>query len=144
MPPSSPTILERLAESEISASIDVLAPAGWRARLGDDLNGWDAEELCNSYAEAAAWLDRKARELHPQSDYAGPADVRAFVQLLGGLTPRERDVFNAMVRGQTNNEIGAALGVSPRTIEVHRARVMLKLRADNFAQLVRLAVKAGL
>jgi FixJ family two-component response regulator len=53
------------------------------------------------------------------------------------LTPRERDVLHELVRGASNKEAGRSLGISPRTIEVHRARIMEKLGARNAADLVR-------
>lgn len=53
------------------------------------------------------------------------------------LTPRERDVLHELVRGASNKEAGRSLGISPRTIEVHRARIMEKLGAKNAADLVR-------
>lgn len=53
------------------------------------------------------------------------------------LTPRERDVLQELVRGASNKEAGRSLGISPRTIEVHRARIMEKLGAKNAADLVR-------
>lgn len=56
------------------------------------------------------------------------------------LTPREREVFEQVARGGHAREIAAALGISPRTVEVHKARVMAKLGVHNIAELVRLAV----
>lgn len=58
------------------------------------------------------------------------------------LTPRERDVLKAITGGASNKEAGRALGISPRTIEVHRARIMEKLGARNAADLVRIVLTA--
>lgn len=60
--------------------------------------------------------------------------------LLGGLTPREREVMQLVVMGQHNREIGPALGISVRTVEVHKARLMGKLGVDNVADLVRISM----
>ncbi len=60
------------------------------------------------------------------------------------LTPRERDVLQQLVAGGSNKEIGLKLGISPRTVEVHRARLMEKMTADNLAQLIRMALDAGI
>lgn len=54
------------------------------------------------------------------------------------LTTREREVFRLVARGMLNKQIGYTLGVSEKTIKVHRARVMEKLGADSVADLVRL------
>lgn len=60
------------------------------------------------------------------------------------LTPREQEVFAAIVSGQINKEIAFTLGISARTVEVHRGRVMQKMKARNSAQLAEMAMSAGL
>jgi two-component system response regulator FixJ len=62
---------------------------------------------------------------------------------LATLTPREREVFDEMVRGKQNKMIAFDLDISPRTVEVHRARVLEKLEARSLSELVRLALAAG-
>jgi FixJ family two-component response regulator len=62
---------------------------------------------------------------------------------LAKLTPREFEVFRLVIAGRLNKEIGAALGVTLRTVKTHRARVMQKIRVVSVAELVRLAQKAG-
>ncbi|NYT37616.1 response regulator transcription factor [Allopusillimonas soli] len=59
------------------------------------------------------------------------------------LTPRERDVMNHIARGELNKTIAAALGVSQRTVEAHRARVFQKLQVRNAVQLVRRILQQG-
>ena len=59
------------------------------------------------------------------------------------LTPREREVLGRVIAGASNKEAGRTLGISPRTIEVHRARIMDKLGAKNTADLVRIVVGQG-
>lgn len=56
------------------------------------------------------------------------------------LTKRERDVLSQVARGASNKEAGRRLGISPRTIEVHRARIMDKLGARNAADLMRIVL----
>jgi FixJ family two-component response regulator len=53
------------------------------------------------------------------------------------LTPRERDVAQSLSRGLQNREIAAELGISPRTVEVYKARMMEKLDCRNLAELLR-------
>ena len=55
---------------------------------------------------------------------------------LDSLTPREREVLDLMTKGKQNKAIAQDLGVSPRTIEIHRARVMEKMGAQSVAELV--------
>jgi two-component system, LuxR family, response regulator FixJ len=59
------------------------------------------------------------------------------------LTPREKDVLEQIAHGASNKEAGRTLGISPRTIEVHRARIMEKLAARNTADLVRIVFTDG-
>jgi two-component system response regulator FixJ len=56
------------------------------------------------------------------------------------LTARERDVLGQIAAGSSNKQAGRELGISPRTIEVHRARIMEKLGAKNAADLVRIVM----
>jgi two-component system response regulator FixJ len=60
------------------------------------------------------------------------------------LTPREYQVLELIANGASNKEAGRRLRISPRTIEVHRARVMEKLGAKNTADLVRIVLAARL
>lgn len=60
------------------------------------------------------------------------------------LAPRERDVLRHLVVGQQNKVIAFELGISPRTVEVYRARLMTKMNADSLAHLVRMSLSIGL
>lgn len=82
--------------------------------------------------------DTLRKDVHLGAMQAGtrPVEVRGFAQ----LTPREREVLQLITNGQSNKEAGRELGISPRTIEVHRARVMEKLGARNTADLMRIVL----
>jgi FixJ family two-component response regulator len=67
-------------------------------------------------------------------------DVRARI---GTLTRREREVMERVVNGDPNKAIAVELSISERTVEVHRAHVMEKMRATSLAHLVRLVLRAG-
>jgi len=56
------------------------------------------------------------------------------------LTPREHQVLNEIIAGNTNKEIARNLDISPRTIEVHRHKIMQKMNAGSFAELIRMVV----
>ena len=70
------------------------------------------------------------------SDVNGQPDITGAEQ----LTPREREVLAQIVSGASNKEAGRTLSISPRTVEVHRARIMDKLGAKNAADLVRIVM----
>jgi two-component system response regulator FixJ len=71
-------------------------------------------------------------------------DAAAAAQRIATLSPREREVLEGLVSGRSNKEIAFDLGISIRTVEVHRSRMMERLDVRQFAEAVRLAVLAGL
>ena len=85
--------------------------------------------------QASIEHDQRTREA--QAERAGVRDSRA------SLTRRETEVMESVIAGSANKEIARALQISPKTVEVHRANVMQKMRADSLADLVRLAERAA-
>jgi RNA polymerase sigma factor (sigma-70 family) len=74
-----------------------------------------------------------------ESERLGGAELRRADQArLARLTPREREVLEHAVSGLHAKEIASVLGISPRTVEVHKMRIMEKLEVRNIAELVRL------
>jgi FixJ family two-component response regulator len=71
------------------------------------------------------------------------AEVTEIQQRLATLTPREREVMEHVISGQLNKQTAADLGTVEKTIKVHRARVMEKMKVQSVAELVRLAERAG-
>jgi RNA polymerase sigma factor (sigma-70 family) len=80
------------------------------------------------------------KDVENRAHEARIAEVRKRVQR---LSPRETEVFALVVTGMLNKQIASALGISEKTIKVHRARVMEKMQAGSVAELVRLADEAG-
>ena len=73
------------------------------------------------------------------------ADQQTVLQAkLARLTPREREVLDLVVHGRHNREIAAELSISPRTVEVYKARVMDKLQVDRLPDLIRIALDLDL
>lgn len=69
---------------------------------------------------------------------------RALGTAFARLTPRESEVMRELVEGHPNKIIARHLGLSPRTVEIHRSRVMEKTGAESLSHLVRMALKAGI
>jgi two-component system response regulator FixJ len=66
---------------------------------------------------------------------------RATLQLrVGLLTPREREIFELVAAGEPNKVIARNLGISFRTVELHRARIIEKLQARSLSDLIRMAI----
>ena len=111
------------------------AREAFKARAIDFLEKpFDEEKLIAAIEEAFSQEKHNRQEL-----------VRrvASQQLLEELTPREKEVMELVVMGRHNREIAPQLGISVRTVEVHKARLMAKLGVDNVADLVRIAMRGG-
>lgn len=91
--------------------------------------------LLSSIAGAMEWLDHADKRL----DEGAEAHVR-----IAALTVRERDVLEGLARGLPNKTIAYDLEISPRTVEVHRANLMIKLGVRSLSEVLRLAFAAGL
>ena len=65
-------------------------------------------------------------------------------RLIATLTPRERQVFERVVRGKMNKQIAGELGTSTRTVKAHRQKVMEKIRVDSLTELVLVAERLGI
>jgi FixJ family two-component response regulator len=95
----------------------------------------DSRELLSAIERAVA------RAISSQRERAGASDVQ---ERLKTLTAREAQVFALVVTGMLNKQVAADLGIVEKTVKVHRARVMEKMRAGSLAELVRLADRAGI
>jgi FixJ family two-component response regulator len=72
------------------------------------------------------------------------AEIEEVRQRIKSLTQRQDQVFRMVISGKLNKQAGHELGISEKTVKVHRARVMKKMKAGSIAALVRLAQKAGI
>ena len=139
-------ILKELNAQHYGAPIFIISGQGDIPMAADSIkNGaldfiekpFDADTVVARVREAAdAWARR-----------AGNGDASDILSLRfrdhQSLTPREREVLAQIAGGASNKEAGRRLGISPRTIEVHRARIMEKLGAKNAADLVRIVLSEG-
>jgi len=94
-----------------------------------------SDQLLLDRVRQALEVDLEAREVRRRRE-----DAR---RRLATLTAREREVLDLVVAGKANKEIASALGVSPKTVEVHRAHVMSKMCVDSLAELIRITLLAG-
>ena len=89
-------------------------------------------------------LDRIQRAIAKDAELRQSLGEHARIRThLESLTPREREVLDLMTQGKQNKSIALDLGVSPRTVEIHRARVMEKMNAHSVAELVRMMLDLG-
>ncbi|HEX4105643.1 MAG TPA: response regulator [Rhizomicrobium sp.] len=94
----------------------------------------DGERILDSVGRALA-EGRKARLFAQEG--------KAAAELIANLTAREREVLDRLVLGMSNKLVARELSISPRTVEVHRARLQTKLKAHDLSYLVRLSIAAG-
>ena len=95
---------------------------------------FDQERMLQSVADALAAGQRA------QSRAAEAQEARDRLSL---LTPREREILDQLVKGHANKVVAHQLGISPRTVEIHRASIMEKLHARNLSNVVRTALAAS-
>jgi two-component system response regulator FixJ len=87
-------------------------------------------------------LDSVRRALAAGRELRKPRVDPAIAELVASLTPREREVLEHLIAGRPNKVIAFELGISPRTVEIHRAHLMEKMRARSLPELVRTALAA--
>lgn len=75
------------------------------------------------------------------SDASRKQEQAEIAARVSQLTGRERDVFDAIVAGDSNKAAALRLGISPRTVEIYRANVMTKMNANSLSELVRMALQ---
>jgi PAS domain S-box-containing protein len=96
---------------------------------------YQPEQVLDALASAQATIRERAEQ-----DQA----TERVKALIAALPPREREVLDGLLAGGTNKTIARDLGLSPRTVEAHRARIMERLGAQSLPELVQIAVAAGL
>lgn len=94
---------------------------------------FEKDTLLTSLEEGFRRLSRKEASMDRKTD----AEVR-----LKALTPRERDVLDGLAQGLPNKTIAYDLGISPRTVEIHRANLMTKLEVRSLSEALRIAFAA--
>jgi two-component system response regulator FixJ len=94
----------------------------------------DDDRLLDSVGRALRQGSKARRSVQESKD---------AVLLIAGLTSREREVLDRLVLGLSNKLVAHELGISPRTVETHRARLQSKLKARDLSNLVRLSIAAG-
>jgi RNA polymerase sigma factor (sigma-70 family) len=138
------TLQARLVEKSISLPIIVMTAYGDVATARAALKGGavdflekpiDVELLYKAVNEA---LDRDRTSRIRESE---KMELESRLSL---LSEREKQVLNLVIDGKHNREIAAALGISPRTVEVHKARIMEKCRVPRLTDLLRIVLKNNL
>ncbi|MEA1649350.1 response regulator [Nitrospirillum sp. BR 11164] len=120
-----------------------LAVAAMKAGALDFIEKPFEEEMLLASLQSALSRPRTVADAAPPPPGSEAPSPEALASL-NALTPRELDVLQGLVDGKPNKIIAFDLSISPRTVEIHRARVMEKMRASSLSHLVRLALAAGI
>ena len=129
--PDLPVILMSATHGDVALAVQAI-----KAGAADFL-----ETSCSD-AQVLAAVDRALRSL--SLDDAQDRVLASTAARIAEMSDHERDVLRGLLAGGTNETIGRRLGISPRTVEVHRAHMMERLGAHSLSEAVRLAVAAGL
>ena len=138
------TALDSIRSQHLGIQAFLLAPPVVRAELVVQAMKHGASAVFSppyapvDIAQAIQEVFRGDIHVEPGKDGPDAVTVRGF----GTLTSRERQILQFVVDGRTNKEIAADLGLSYRTVEVHRRHIMEKIGARNTAELVRLAIES--
>lgn len=139
-----PTLQRTLAERKISIPIVFLTGAG-SIPIAVEAMKAGAVSFLEKPFDNQALIDQVTLAFAQDTEQRAAVAKRQVVdQRLAVLTPREREVMVAMANGGSNKEIARLLGISDRTVEIHRARVMEKLGVDSVAEIVRLSLQADI
>ena len=141
---SGPELQDRLAER--GSALPVVFLTG-HADIPMTVNAMKAgaEDFLTKPVSAETLLAAIGRALaRHQSQLEELNRLKAGRALVDKLTPREREVFELVVRGKMNKQIAHELGTTARTIKAHRRRVMEKLNAASFAELISMAERLGI
>jgi FixJ family two-component response regulator len=104
-----------------------------------------AEDFLTKPASSALLIDAIERAMvRYESAHHQRNELDSLRGLAATLTPRERQVFNLIVRGKINKQIAHELGTTERTVKAHRHQVMEKMRVDSLAELVANAERLGI
>ena len=94
--------------------------------------------------EEALAVAMEPRSFAPPTPPRAPvttAGMEEYGRRLSRLTPREREVMELVIGGDVNKVVAYKLGISPKTVELHRSRIMTKMQAGSLTQLVRMAIR---
>jgi RNA polymerase sigma factor (sigma-70 family) len=132
-----------LAERNVRWPVIILTAHGDAASARNALKSGACDFIEKPVEEAAllAALEHAAAEA--EAAEAAAARRTETARRLARLTPREREVFAMVVAGRHNREVAAALGISPRTVEVYKARLMDKLDVERLPDLIRLSLDSA-
>lgn len=136
-------LLRRLRERDAALPVIVMTGHADVPMAVDAMKNGAVDFIEKPFADNVL-LDAIARAMDLAGRAPAPGKDVAARERFAGLSDRERQVLSGLLAGLPNKTIAYDLGLSPRTVEVHRANIMTKTGASSLSELVRLALQAGL
>ena len=140
---SGPDVQAALAERRLAYPIIMLTAHGDVATTRAALKAGAFDFIEKPFDDAVLLRTIGAATQASAAQRLRAAREARFARDVGRLTAREREVLGHVLNGRHNREIAALLAISPRTVEVHKARIMDKLGVDRLPELMRLALEMG-
>ncbi len=136
-------LLAKMKERRVSMPVIVITAHG-DVPLAVDAMKRGAMNFFEKPFDGDALLDsiRAALARREESEPARDAETQMIKERFAALSKREKEVLTGLLKGQPNKTIAHELGISGRTVEVHRANMMKKAKATSLAELVRMALVA--
>ena len=141
---SGPDLQDRL--SEVGSTLPIVFLSGYAdiATTVRTIKAGAEDFLTKPVSSEQLLLAIEKAMAHHETSRGQRQKLDALRELLGTLTPRERQVFDRIVQGKINKQVGRELGATERTIKAHRHRVMEKMKVQSLAELVSVAERLGI
>lgn len=136
-------LLRRLRSADQTLAVVMMTGHG-DVRLAVEAMKLGAADFIEKPFEDAALLHTLRSALERGGAKRPNPTLQEFLRRVGTLSERERQVLDHLIAGGTSKEIGRTLDISPRTVEIYRAKLMAKTQAASLQELVRWAVLVGL
>jgi two-component system response regulator FixJ len=136
-------LLRRLKNRSVSHSVILISGYGDIRVAVEAFKAGAVDFIQKPYDDCAVLVAVQKALVDAEEPLLRQATQRRFEAALGTLSRREREVMQYVVEGKSNKVIAQDLGISPRTVEIHRAHLMLKLGSHSIAGLVRMALISG-
>ncbi|HYJ35901.1 MAG TPA: response regulator FixJ [Rhizomicrobium sp.] len=135
-------LLKRLKEMDVKLPVIVLTGHADVALAVEAMKAGAVDFIEKPFSDEVL-LNAIQSALARRPSHLPRGNVEQIRTRMTSLTPREREVLDGLLKGHPNKTIAYDLGLSPRTVEVHRANVMTKMAASSLSELVRMALSVG-
>ena len=137
--PETEVLILTMHESE--QMVEKVIEAGARGYLVKDVADSTLLSAVETLRRHKPFASQRVAPAFAQAEMRSAAIQEPRARALGRLTPREREIVQLLAEGKSNKEVAGVLGISVRTVETHRANIMLKLDLHSVVELVHFAVR---